>query len=368
MAKRPKSFRVGRVLVRARRGPREDGRWYWRADRPVGRSQREDVWLGWGTRDEAEAQVIAALTDPTVQARREEGQPELQTVFDLLDCWLAAQRRRNDIADSTKEAGYSAVKRLIAADISRVRLEHLGRGAVERHRDAELRRGAAGSTVLRDIKVLRQAWRWAREIGHAPNRELPLVAVHRRDPVYSRYTPSRKEIGQLLTRARRPWLRRSILLLSATGARIGEIAHLCWAQVAADGTVLTLEGKTGVRQVPLHPTVAAEVGRWERGRPDDTVLGVTPKSATTRTQEELAWLSAELGIPRVSPNGLRRAMTDALYRAGVGVDVEAALLGHSPATALSHYRQVADDDRLDAVIRAGVGLPPLEGDTEEDSE
>lgn len=60
---RPKPFAVGRVRVRVHSGPRaEDGRWRWRADRPAGtrggRDVRETVWSGWGTRDEAEQEVL----------------------------------------------------------------------------------------------------------------------------------------------------------------------------------------------------------------------------------------------------------------------------------------------------------------------
>lgn len=145
---------------------------------------------------------------------------------------------------------------------------------------------------------------------------------------------------------------------ATTGARIGEIASLKWASVSADCAWIDVKGKTGARRVPLHPSVAVEVQGWERGEPTDLVLGVSYNTAVARTQRELGRVSEEvLKIPRVSPNGLRRAMVDALYRAGVPIDVEAALLGHSPQTAIAIYRRVADEDRASAVVRAGVPLP-----------
>jgi hypothetical protein len=53
---------------------------------------------------------------------------------------------------------------------------------------------------------------------------------------------------------------------------------------------------------------------------------------------------------------------DALYRAGVDVSVAAAVLGHSPAVALRHYRRASEDDRHEAVRRARLGVVPVLGE------
>ena len=52
---RPKPWAMGRVRVRVHSGPRDDGRWRWRADVAAPEGRRETLWTGWGTRDEAEA-------------------------------------------------------------------------------------------------------------------------------------------------------------------------------------------------------------------------------------------------------------------------------------------------------------------------
>jgi site-specific recombinase XerD len=66
-------------------------------------------------------------------------------------------------------------------------------------------------------------------------------------------------------------------------------------------------------------------------------------------------LSTELGLGgRVSPHGIRRAVVDRLYRAGVAPEVEASLLGHSPGTALQHYRRVSESERT-AAVQAAFG-------------
>lgn len=70
--KRPKSITMGRVKARVQRGPRADGRWYWKADRQAGPT-RETVWCGWGAVDEAEKAIRKALDeDPVVDAAQGE--------------------------------------------------------------------------------------------------------------------------------------------------------------------------------------------------------------------------------------------------------------------------------------------------------
>ena len=62
---RPKPAEVGEVRLGVLRGPRADGRWYWRARR---KSMRDTVWTGWATRDEA-MQAVAELVVPVRRLR-----------------------------------------------------------------------------------------------------------------------------------------------------------------------------------------------------------------------------------------------------------------------------------------------------------
>lgn len=366
--KRPEPFRISgtNVRVRVAAGPDSEGRWYWRADYQEEGGKRPTVWVGWGTALEAERAVLQVLAQED-----EEPVPsaEVVTVEDLLSTWTAAVDERADVTECTRRSCTGAAKRLLKHGLGQVRVDRIDRRAIERHRDSALRSSQGGATVQRDLKHLRSAWTWARELGLVPDRELPRVPVERkaRKAVYTRHTPSRAEIGQMLGLVRPEWVRRALVLLACTGARIGEVATLTWGRVAVDGSTVLFVGKTSTedepRVVPLHPSVAAELRRWARGEPGALVLGVSPKRAVTRTQAELRRVSAELGIPGVSPNGLRRAMTDALYDAGLGPDVEAAILGHSAQTALGIYRaKRLDGQGAAAVIRAGITLPVPEGE------
>jgi integrase len=356
--KRPSPITVGKVRIRVKRGPREDGRWYWRADRAVGHREREDVWVGWATPDEA-TEAVKALPGQATAAAASEGQ--VRTVFDLLDCWVGSQNERADVSPRTAATCKAAADRLCATQLCHVRLDALDRLALERHRDGRVRIGDGASTIARDLKYLRQAWRWGREVGVAPARDLPTIRVEQRESsrVYTDYTPTRVEVAQLIGAAT-GWVRQALVLLWATGARIGELADLTWADV--DGGALTLDGKTGSRTVPLHPSIWREVATWERRRPADRVLPVSRSRVVVRVGTWLAEASARLRLGgQVSPHGIRRAVVDALYAAGVGPDREAALLGHSAATALAHYRKVRAHELADATIQAGLDLPVPDG-------
>jgi len=343
MARRPSGFQVDHARVDVLRGPRDDGRWYWRARVADGAGKRPIVWSGWATRDEAGAAVRVAL-DETAPAHE-----ELRTVRDLLECWVAAQQSRRDVSDLTRKTCQVAGNRLVSHGLAEVRLDTLDRRAIERHRDEALRAGESGATVTRDLKYLRQAWTWAVESGLIPNRVLPRVRIERVRPVYSRFTPDTDQVAQLLDGVSER-VRRALVLLASTGCRVSEILLLTWARVPLDASRLRVDGKTGERWVELHPAVSAELRTWERAAPTQRVIGIS--SNTVR--KALARRSAELGLPKVSPNGLRRHVVDALYRTG-RIDAAASQLGHSAATALSVYRQVTERDRRAAVESADLG-------------
>lgn len=353
MPKRPAAFEVSPARVRVKRGPDKTGRWYWRADRPDGRGGRIDVWTGWGTKAEAAEAVRAALADPEAA----DAAAEIETIGDLLDCWLASVRReRRDAADRTRIAIETAIGRLLRHGLRDAPIQGFGREALIDYVNARRDDGSAGSTIQRDLKYLRQAWRWGQELDppEVPLRRLPSIPLQRQDrkPAYTRYTPTAADVAGLLQGVPdRP--RRALILMAATGCRIGEALGLTWGSVALDARRLVVDGKTGERVLDVPDVVAAEIRTWERGRPEEPVVGVS--SNTIR--KHLARRSRELGIGRCSPNSLRRHVVDALYLAAAADPKAAAVqLGHSEATAFEHYRTVRDEQRRRVVESAELGV------------
>jgi integrase len=359
--KRPAAFAVGKVRVRVHSGPREDGRWRWRADRATGvvagKERREAVWSGWGTREEAEQAVIDRLAE---KGERFVGASDIRTVYDVLDVWIADYEPRCRSPRTARHRRYCA-ERLGKSELGSVLIGQIGRRAIERYRDQAMTTGAA-STTREDMVTLRMAWSWARERGYVPDLDIPTVEVRvrRQDAVYGRYTPRLEEIARVLAdlKVRSPSAYRAARLLFATGARRHEIARLRWDQVDLVRGVVQIgeDTKTGGREVALHPDVVAELRTWERD--GELVHGASVHAGEGSLNNRIRAACKALGLPVWSAKGLRQAAVRQLYRTGSDPGVAGAQLGHSPKVALKHYDEVRAEDLAVAVARAGLGVLP----------
>lgn len=340
MPTRPSPVKCAHVRLSVVRGPNADGRWYWRARVSSG-GERSTPWSGWATVEEAEIQA-GALAQPSAAPPPD---PTVRTLRDLMEVWMGHQEQR--LADGAVRAntvdGYRVaarslvrahgtlpVARLVLPDV----LQGIQRGLQEQ--------GGAASTVARCIAILRHAWAWGVEEGLVAGK-LPRVKPPKGRRVYSRATPERDDVARVLD-AMEPdsWAWRVTFLLAATGARRGEILSLTWARVYLEEGVIEVNGKTGPREVPIGPGVVAELRRWREGATIDRVVG------PTQNPEGLWWALRRaciaVGVRPFTAQGLRRAATVALYRAGL-VDLESRVLGHSPAVAARDYREVLQQDR-----------------------
>lgn len=351
--KRPKSLAVDPIKARVIRGPNPEGRWYWQA--VVYRDATErTVWSGWATREQASQELAALVAGGELDGSRRPD-PTVETVGDVLETWLGSQGARADLAALTMKH-YTSRSKTLHAGIGAVRPDRLDVVTLERFRDTRLHAGAAPATVAKELKILRFAWRWGRELGYCPPRDLPKVAI-KPHPVRTRHTPTRADVLGVLDHLD-GWPYLAVRLLFATGARVGEIAVLRWEAVDLARATITLRGKTGPRAFPLSPDLAALL-RPLAGDPAALVLGVTPNMVRGHLgTRHLAAACERAGVPRFSPHGLRRATVDALLLAGVDVGTAASLMGHTPAVMLAAYRQATDDDRRQAITTAALGAVP----------
>lgn len=340
------------MCLRVIRGPK-GGRWYWRGEVYQDGKSRT-VWTGWGTIEEADRAVAAivardGLTDP----RPPRGLGAADTVRDLLETWLGSKRDRADLRPLTRRMHKVRARALIAT-LGGLPLDSLDFHALERHRDARLLAGIAPGTVAAELGILRCAWRWARLEDRAPERDLPRVDVRIR-PKRERTTPTPGEVAAVVGRLE-GWQRLAVVLLYGTGARMGEIASLTWDRVDLEAGEVTLHGKTGARIVPILPPVVQALSGAPRS--GAAVLGVAHSTAVSHLERAIRQACEDAKIRPWTPQGLRRAACDALYRSGEDVGAAAALLGHSPAIALRYYRQATRDDVKKAAIRARLGTLP----------
>lgn len=358
--KKPPSVVCGPLHARVVRGPRADGRWYWRSERR-GAGERETVWTGWATAEEVVPELARVFAEGGPVAPL--GPADCRTVRDLLELWLGSQALRADLAERSQRGRVQAATR-IAASIGSVEVAKIDRAALNGLHAARLRAGSAPSTIQLDLTLLRIAWVWGREEGIAPDRDLPRIRI--RVPKIERSAPPPEDIARIaewLDANRRPrWPGRLVRLLAATGCRIGEVADLRWGAIDLDRGVVAVAGKTGPRRVPIHPEVVAWLRSWRpaTAQPEDRVWG----REVVRPYLSVALKAAgeNLGLTGLTPHAIRRSAVDQLYRSGVDVGVAAAILGHSPAMALACYRRANGADLKAASLTAGLGrasLPPI---------
>ena len=221
------------------------------------------------------------------------------------------------------------------------------------------------STLAVEFKALRAAWNWAQErIDGFPRHRLPIrsVAPSSKDleEATDDYRPSVADFWAATERLD-GWAKRACLLLAATGARKTEIATARWEGFdPAEGT-LVVEGKTGTRTVGLTESSVEMLLEVRPSPPVGRIISeVKASTVGSYLGKRVRAACEEAGVRPFTVHGIRRMVTDKLYSSGVDPSVAAKLLGHSPKTALKHYRKPSIMDLRRAVALAGLGAPPEE--------
>jgi len=245
-------------------------------------------------------------------------QPDEHTIRDLMEFWLAAQLKRGDLSANTVNTCYRICARRLIGKLAEVRLDRVDLRALERYRDESLRAGRASATVDLDFRILRMAWRWGRQIGLCPVQDLPRPTM-RLKPTRSRYTPTQSEV-ELVAEALDGWSRLAFLVLSSTGARIGEIARLRWRDLDLEDGWLRFVGKTSheqePREVPFSPALASTLCEWGAGAPDEGIYRTSPSNVRRHLKQRIDRACEAQGVRRFTPQALRRFAVDEMARAG----------------------------------------------------
>lgn len=356
---RPRPFTVGPVRARATRGPRGEGEWYWRAVRYAG-GVEIPVWVGWATRAAALEEVARQVADaggqaPAPRPVEREGDDEADTcdtIKDLMELWSGAVKVDAGIAWRTRDAYIRRAKiiRRLAGD---VRTDRVDERALATLRNALLRTYSS-RTAFDAVQKLRQAWHWGRARGLVEG-DLPVVRI-RVTEAREKPTPSHAEIARVLD-ALDGWPRLVLLVLAATGARVGEVAVLAWKDVDGARGEVTLRGKTGLRVAPLAAEAAAELRAALPHHPEGRLWPVAADTVrTTFTTWALGPACDRAGVRRFTPHGVRRYAIDRAVDAGVDVAIAARWFGHSPEVMLRFYRRPTMDQVHKAAEKARIGI------------
>lgn len=366
--------------------------WAWRGRYTV-QGGTKAITLGRGTPEEIATKALAAIKAGlpglgTVATAAPPG-GKARTVRELLGYWKAHQRKRLGADEQLQERSFLAYSHSVRRLANKDSPEQIGDVAIEDVRSLllenyALARGALGhapKTVNDDVSVFLMAWRWGRKHELGPERHLEPTPLKPK-PKRPTRTPSREEILALIG-ALPPRYALLVRLMYATGARVGEIAALEWADVDLNRRALRLgihpgARKTGERMAAVVPDVVDALRAWA-ARPADPVtqgyrpvpqevrdrwvLGVKPVSAVSRLMKLLpdacAKVAEEMKLGpeegRITSHALRRWCATEMGRAGVSVKTAAAQQGHSPEMNVDYQRPTLDDQAI-AVARAGLGV------------
>jgi site-specific recombinase XerD len=239
--------------------------------------------------------------------------------------------------------------------------------ARHRHSGAPLSASERRSRIITVKRMLEDvaAWGW----DEAPARRLVFSAdIPRLPRPLPRYLPpdADRRLAAALEASPNRLRADALLLLRATGMRIGELVDLeldCVHEVPGAGAWLKVPlGKLDTeRMVPLDEPALALVDRIaERrspgrplrhprtGRPVEFLLTHQGRRVSKDVlRDELARVAVDAGLDPVTPHQLRHPYATALVNAGVSLQALMALLGHQTAEMSLRYGRL-----FDATVRA----------------
>jgi site-specific recombinase XerD len=234
-----------------------------------------------------------------------------------------------------------------------------------------LRQTHAADGIVSYFKAARRFYNWAVEeeyLDESPMRKMPVPKGSGR-PVD---IPETDDIRKLLAvcEADKTWAGKRDAAMIRTmcqngGARAGEVARLLVANVDMVRDMMTLQGKTGIRSVPLEPKTARAYARWERARnklakaPSPRwFVGSSGDGAMTPNgvYQMVARRCAEAGIARIHPHQFRHWTTDRQLEAGMPEGAIVIMNGWTSRQMLDRYgAEHAARRAADAARDHGIG-------------
>lgn len=272
------------------------------------------------TADERARAFIASVAAAHAQAHRP-AQAVYCIAHALEDLFL---RGLSDNAEGTKHcyrqrAGH-LVRVLGASPLASLHIDH-----VQSYVDQRQREKAASESIRKELCVLRRSLELARRRG-ATCPDVDSVFPRFR----TRYVPrklwlTRDQVDLVLAELSAPARRLFVLTAVYSGACLSELVRLSWEDISFPESRIHLRGKKTEKRdrvIPLHPRLAFEL--LPLRRPAGLVL-----EPWQNLRRDLALACKKAGVPRVSPNDLRRTFASWLVQAGVPSFQVGALLGHT---------------------------------------
>ena len=335
---------------------RQDGRWT--AALTVG-GKRRTVYGK--TRAEAARKLAELRRQASAGSLPDPGK---RTIADLLDAWLSAVAptlKPRTLADYRQVATLYILPVLGTVRLSKVEPSQLqslyaGLQAKSKHRAAR-----KVHAVLHRAFTLAVLWRWLAD--NPANRVLPPAYHARRKALWNR-----EELATFLAGTQDHWLQPLWMVALASGCRIGELLALTWQDVdlsaatisvnkagqhiAGQWVVSTPKTASGARTLTLPPEGLAALRRqkaqqaqWRlQAGPEWTPSGLVFTGDTGKPLHASDVANAmrkqclRLGLPPVTPHGLRHLHASLLLAQGLPVPAVSARLGHAnPSITMAVY-------------------------------
>lgn len=286
---------------------------------------------------ETEREARAAIRQWQLEAARDGGlaNPAGRTLADLVGAWLTSA----NIRETTRRHYDDQLRLHVLPALGSIRLDKLTPDRIQRVYSALPPATAAHvHRILRRALAVGVRWRWL-SYNPADLTERPRHRAKR---------PEVWDAGQL-----RRFLAGCadhpqgdlLTVLATTGLRVGEALALTWADVGPAGVSVNVNGtlrrvagqtvtnepKTGAgrRTVLLPPAardaLARRMAQAGDPAPTDRIFPTTARA----TQKAMRALCARLGLPALTPHGLRHCHASLLLAEGVPLPEVSSRLGHA---------------------------------------
>lgn len=255
---------------------------------------------------------------------KETGRPGGASVADLWDAYIVHLGTK----PTAKTMGYTG--KAVLAYFGAFRPDQITIEDCRTYMAERLRDGRKVGSIHTELGHLRSAMRWAakcRLIDRAPHIEQPPKPDSDVRPLTDR------QITALLDGCGAPHIRLAVVLLLATGARIGAVLDLEWSRVDFDRGVIDLRLPDGVTRkgravVPMNRMARAALEAAYQARLTDHVVEWAGKRVKSIRKGYSAALE-RAGLSEVSIHQIRHTVAVRMLSAGQPIEAVAQYLGHS---------------------------------------
>jgi integrase len=215
--------------------------------------------------------------------------------------------------------------------------------------------GVSVGTVRHNLRALRRILRHAKRLGALTDNPLDQVRIPGEpEEAIDYYDPD--EVGRIIEAIRAQdgaTAQRDadlVAFLFRTGLRRGECGRLRTRDIDLRAGFVRVDGKCGLRSVPIHPAITATVTARAASRLPAALLWCPPNGVTCAFTRWAGVLPAELR-DRFRPHTLRHSFATALVRAGVQPLQVARLMGHATVQMTARYYHAGDPELRHAIAR-----------------